>query len=110
LDFLAKGEKMTLEEYQGFLVERRQVRETFSRLKDHVDACVTLAATGPAPVGLGPTTGNMLMNLPASLLGTPAITLPVFWTEGFPLGLQVTGFNEEDAALISVSASLLALF
>ncbi len=106
----AKGEKLTLEEYQGFLDERRQVRETFSRLKDHVDACVTLAATGPAPVGLGPTTGNTIMNLPASLLGTPAVTLPVLWTEGFPLGLQVMGFNEEDAALISVSASMLALF
>ena len=40
------------------------------------DAAVTLAALGAAPLGLS-STGNAIINVPASLLGTPALALPL---------------------------------
>jgi Asp-tRNA(Asn)/Glu-tRNA(Gln) amidotransferase A subunit family amidase len=45
-------------------------------------------------------------SIPASLLGVPAVSLPIFEVEGLPLGLQVLGFHERDADLFSVAAWL----
>jgi Asp-tRNA(Asn)/Glu-tRNA(Gln) amidotransferase A subunit family amidase len=53
-------------------------------------------ASGAAPVGLQ-STGNPAFAVPASLLGTPALSLPVLKTEGLPLGLQLVGFANRDA-------------
>jgi Asp-tRNA(Asn)/Glu-tRNA(Gln) amidotransferase A subunit family amidase len=64
---------------------------------------VTLGACGAAPVGLG-TTGNTAMNVAASLLGCPAITLPLLADEGLPLGLQLMGGIDRDAALFELAA------
>jgi Asp-tRNA(Asn)/Glu-tRNA(Gln) amidotransferase A subunit family amidase len=35
--------------------------------------------------------------VPSSLLGVPALSLPIFNVNGMPLGLQVLGFFNEDA-------------
>jgi Asp-tRNA(Asn)/Glu-tRNA(Gln) amidotransferase A subunit family amidase len=64
---------------------------------------ITLGAGGAAPVGLG-MTGNTAMNVSASLLGCPALTIPVLADEGLPLGLQLLGRTDEDAALFGVAA------
>jgi Asp-tRNA(Asn)/Glu-tRNA(Gln) amidotransferase A subunit family amidase len=37
------------------------------------------------------------------------MSLPVLQAEGLPLGLQVIGFMNEDAALFAVAASILAI-
>ena len=62
------------------------------------DACITLTALGAAPVGLG-WTGDPIFVVPGSMLGVPAITLPVLQDGGLPLGLQLLGFADCDAAL-----------
>ena len=72
------------------------------------DACITLTATGAAPVGLG-STGNPVFVVPASMFGIPAITLPVLSDGGLPLGLQLMGFADQDAALFSCAAGVLPL-
>jgi Asp-tRNA(Asn)/Glu-tRNA(Gln) amidotransferase A subunit family amidase len=46
------------------------------------------------------------MNVPASLLGIPALTLPVFSVGELPLGLQVMGFADRDADLFGIAAWL----
>ena len=43
------------------------------------------------------------MNVAASLLGCPAITLPLLNDEGLPLGLQLLGATDRDAALFDVA-------
>jgi Asp-tRNA(Asn)/Glu-tRNA(Gln) amidotransferase A subunit family amidase len=40
------------------------------------------------------------------LLGVPAVSLPLLSDEGLPLGLQVIGFEQQDASLIGVAAWL----
>jgi Asp-tRNA(Asn)/Glu-tRNA(Gln) amidotransferase A subunit family amidase len=43
------------------------------------------------------------MNVAASLLGCPALTLPLPQDEGLPLGLQLLGGADRDAALFEAA-------
>jgi Asp-tRNA(Asn)/Glu-tRNA(Gln) amidotransferase A subunit family amidase len=63
---------------------------------------VTLAAPAAAPVGLG-STGDPVFAVPFSLLGVPAISLPLLREQGLPLGLQLTGFNGKDETLSAIA-------
>ena len=105
---LAEAEAMTQEQYQGLLGDRDRARAAWEALADDCEVCITLAAAGPAPVGLG-STGDPVFNVPASLLGIPAVTMPLLETEGLPLGLQAMGFVNRDAALFAAAAGLLTV-
>src|SRR5262249_36774907 len=76
LDRLAHAEAMTPEAYHAALARRTQMRTAFARLSTSCEGCVTLSAPGAAPVGLE-TTGNPIFAVVASLLGVPAVSLPV---------------------------------
>jgi Asp-tRNA(Asn)/Glu-tRNA(Gln) amidotransferase A subunit family amidase len=103
---LAIAETMTLEDYRARLLERAQMRAVYAKLADECDAVLTLAATGPAPQGLG-STGNGVFGVPGSLLGVPAVSLPLLETEQLPLGLQVMDFAERDGSLFATAAWLM---
>jgi Asp-tRNA(Asn)/Glu-tRNA(Gln) amidotransferase A subunit family amidase len=107
-DRLAQAEKMTLEEYQALIAERDHIRQTYAALSERFDGCMTLSAIGAAPRGLG-STGDPIFAVPGSLLGVPALSLPVLQAEGLPLGLQLLGYRNEDAALMATAAALLPL-
>jgi Asp-tRNA(Asn)/Glu-tRNA(Gln) amidotransferase A subunit family amidase len=107
-DRLAKAESMSQEDYQKLIAERDRVRKVYAALKDHGEVCFTLTAPGPAPKGLG-STGDPIFVVPSSLLGTPAMTLPVLQAEGLPLGLQLIGFASQDAAMFAAAAALLPI-
>jgi Asp-tRNA(Asn)/Glu-tRNA(Gln) amidotransferase A subunit family amidase len=98
---------MTLADYRALLAERARVRGVYAALAETCDACVTLSASGPAPVGLN-FTGDASFAVPFSLLGVPAISLPLFRVAGLPLGLQVTGFEHGDAATFAAAAWIAA--
>ena len=103
---LHDAEAMTQADYRAALERRAQARAAFARVAARYDAAVTLAATGAAPVGLT-WTGNPSMNVSASMLGTPALSLPVLTDEGLPLGLQLIGGADRDADLFEIAAGLL---
>jgi Asp-tRNA(Asn)/Glu-tRNA(Gln) amidotransferase A subunit family amidase len=105
LSRLATAEAMTLADYGAALARRRQIREAFADLARSCDMAVTLAATGPAPLGLG-STGNPVFAVPGSILGVPTLSLPVLSAAGLPLGLQVVGFEGGDARLFAGAAWL----
>jgi Asp-tRNA(Asn)/Glu-tRNA(Gln) amidotransferase A subunit family amidase len=104
-DRLATAEAMTLEEYQGLLARRDEIRALYARLAESCDAAISLSAPGAAPVGLE-TTGEPAFVVPGSLLGVPALSLPVLETEALPLGLQLLGFHDRDADLFSIAAAV----
>ena len=104
-DRLAEAEAMTLEQYQLLLAERRRVREAYSRLAVKYDTCMSLAAPGAAPLGIE-STGDPIFAVPASLLGVPALSLPLLQDDGLPLGLQLLGFYNADAALFSAGRAI----
>jgi Asp-tRNA(Asn)/Glu-tRNA(Gln) amidotransferase A subunit family amidase len=99
---LKQAEAMTQKEFAGLLDRRVASRNAYAKVMGKYDACVTLGACGAAPVGLG-TTGNTAMNVAASLLGCPAITIPLLEDEGLPLGLQLLGGTDHDAALFEIT-------
>ena len=105
LERLAMAEAMTLADYGAAIARRQRNRETHARLAAGYDAAITLAAPGAAPVGLG-STGNPIFNVPASMLGIPAVSLPLLSADGLPLGLQVAGFAGEDARLFAIAATV----
>ena len=107
-DRLAEAEGMTQEQYHGLLADRDRARAAWATLAETCEICITLAATGPAPVGLD-STGDPVFNVPASLLGIPALTMPVMEVDGLPLGLHAMGFVNEDAALFGAAAGLLTV-
>ncbi|MCP4308954.1 MAG: amidase, partial [bacterium] len=69
-------------------------------------AIITPAAPGEAPHGLE-WTGNSAFNNLWSLLGVPAITLPLLQgPTGLPVGVQVVGRYGDDARLLRTAGWL----
>jgi Asp-tRNA(Asn)/Glu-tRNA(Gln) amidotransferase A subunit family amidase len=101
-----KFEDLTLAEHRADLKERARIRAVYAELAGTCDACITLAAPGGAPEGLT-TTGNPEFNVPASLLGVPALSLPLFESGDMPLGLQVIGYFDRDAEAFAIAAWLM---
>lgn len=106
LDRLEQGKRMSIADYRALLKQRAGVRALYAELADTCDACVTLSAPGPAPAGLQ-ATGNPQFAVPSSLLGVPALSLPLFMLDGMPLGLQVLGYANVDAAAFATGAWLM---
>jgi Asp-tRNA(Asn)/Glu-tRNA(Gln) amidotransferase A subunit family amidase len=100
---LAAAQTMTTDDYREALWRRHEIRQRYAWASARYDAVVTLGATGAAPKGLS-WTGDPSFNVPASLLGTPAVSLPLLADEGLPLGLQLIGRADEDADLMAVAA------
>jgi Asp-tRNA(Asn)/Glu-tRNA(Gln) amidotransferase A subunit family amidase len=101
----AEGERMTRVDYATALEKRTRVRAIHAHLAESCDACVTLSAPGAAPAGLT-TTGDPAFAVPGSLLGCPALSLPIFQVESLPLGLQVLGFAGADGRAFATAAWL----
>jgi Asp-tRNA(Asn)/Glu-tRNA(Gln) amidotransferase A subunit family amidase len=102
---LAEAEAMTLDEYRTDLAQRDKARAVYAELAADCDACVSLSAPAAAPVGLE-STGDPNCTVHVSLLGIPALSLPVLTDDGLPLGLQVTGFINGDAETLAAAASI----
>jgi Asp-tRNA(Asn)/Glu-tRNA(Gln) amidotransferase A subunit family amidase len=103
LERLAQAERMTIDEYRGLLRERVQARARYAELAAEVAATLCLSAPAAAPVGIG-STGEPACTVHTSYLGIPSISLPLFHDENLPLGLQVAGFADKDAATFATAA------
>jgi Asp-tRNA(Asn)/Glu-tRNA(Gln) amidotransferase A subunit family amidase len=99
---LAGARKLSLDDYRAALRRRQDIRDRYAELAGQYDAFITLGATGAAPIGLG-WTGDPVFNVPASLLGAPAISLPLLFDQRMPLGLQIIGHPEQDAHVMAVA-------
>jgi Asp-tRNA(Asn)/Glu-tRNA(Gln) amidotransferase A subunit family amidase len=101
-----KYDHLTLADYRADLKERARIRAVYAELAAVCDACITLAAPGPAPEGLS-STGNPEFGVPSSLLGVPSLSLPLFEVDAMPLGLQVIGYFDRDADAFAIAAWLM---
>ena len=105
---MQKAREMTPDEYRMLLRRRDHMRDTLMTLAGDVDACITLAAPGIAPLGIA-STGNAIFNLPGSALRTPALSLPMLQVDGMPLGVQLIGFPQRDRDLSGIAGFVLGL-
>ncbi|MGZ5148783.1 MAG: amidase [Burkholderiales bacterium] len=103
-ELLDEGTVISDTEYDLALSATRQLRREFARTIEGYDALVTPPAAGEAPATLEET-GNPAFCTLWTLLGVPAITIPVgLGPAGLPLGLQIVGPVEEDDRTLSIAA------
>ena len=108
IERLQEAESMSVEDYRRHLQRRHEIRQAYAALASEVAACITLSAPDVAPLGLS-STGDPIYAVHGSLLGVPAINLPLGKVGGLPLGIQTLGFIGMDAELFSVSGALVDL-
>ena len=102
---MVEGAELNIGGYRAALAERASIRAAFASLAQIGEACVTLSAPGPAPLGLQ-STGDPSFAIAASVLGAPALSLPMLTDDTLPLGLQLIGFERADADLFAIAASV----
>jgi Asp-tRNA(Asn)/Glu-tRNA(Gln) amidotransferase A subunit family amidase len=90
-------------------LDAKETRERLERLAraiflDH-GTILTPAALGPAPAGHG-STGNPHFCSLWTFLGTPAVSLPLFETDGLPMAVQLVGARDDDARLLRTARLL----
>jgi Asp-tRNA(Asn)/Glu-tRNA(Gln) amidotransferase A subunit family amidase len=89
------------------LARREVLRSEFARLAAPYDAILTPASVGVAPLR-SQGTGDPIFATVWTLLGAPALSLPLLVGEGgAPLGLQVVGRLRDDDALLRAAAWLM---
>ena len=94
------GSATSAPDYQRALATRRSYQRALEPLFHEFDAIVTPAAPGEAPVGLDATGSPAFCTL-WSLVGTPAVSLPILLgPAGLPLGVQLVGAMGDDARLL----------
>jgi Asp-tRNA(Asn)/Glu-tRNA(Gln) amidotransferase A subunit family amidase len=105
IERLREAEAMSIDDYRAALAQRDQIRAIHAEVAEIADACITLSAPDVAPVGIE-TTGNPIFAVPASLLGVPALSIPLIRISGLPLGVQLIGFVGRDADLFATAAAV----
>ena len=96
---LEEGAGLTQETYRAALVRRAHAKSLHAELASRVDGFVTLASPGPGPVGMDQ--GSAIFNEPSSVLGAPALSLPLMAVDGVPAGVQLMGRIGGDEALVA---------
>lgn len=101
------GLAMSIDDYREALVQREAARAALAATARTGEAFITLSSIGPAPrmdnsgidSGVSHTTGLPSFNAWTSLLGSPAISLPLIAINGLPVGVQIVGAHHTDNML-----------
>jgi Asp-tRNA(Asn)/Glu-tRNA(Gln) amidotransferase A subunit family amidase len=99
------GSAVSVSRYRSAQATAGKCRALFDQLmrESGVDAVISPAAPGEAPIGID-NTGDPIINRPWTALHVPCITLPLLsGPSGLPIGVQFVGRFGEDAALLHVA-------
>jgi len=103
---LENGRKVAVDDVSLRLLELEEARHRLEALVPLGDALISVASSGPAPI-VDPTsvrpTGEAIFNFPSTLLGAPAITVPLIAVAGMPVGIQIMGQQRCDAKVTSIA-------
>ncbi len=100
LSLIARGAGTSATDYLSALALADRFAGTIDEIFESFDALLLPSAPGPAPRGLG-ATGDPVFCSFASLLGLPAISLPLLSSEdGMPNGVQLVGARGQDGRLL----------
>lgn len=91
------GAGLTQAEYREALVKREYVRGLHEEVARRADAMITLSSPGPGPIGMDQ--GSAIFNEASSVIGAPAISLPLLAVDGAPVGVQLLGPRDGDERL-----------
>ena len=97
---LKEAEGLSQAEYREALNRRVRIRDLHRQLSLRADAFVTLSSPGPGPVGLDQ--GSAVYNEGSSVIGMPALSLPLMAVNNAPVGVQILGQFDEDERLTAI--------
>ena len=97
----AAADDVTREQYEDALIWSEGARVRHEALASKYDGFVTLNAVGPAPEGMP--VGNTVYGEQSSVLGIPALNMPLLAQDGMPLGVQLLGYFRQDVELIAIA-------
>lgn len=101
---LDEGRSISADGHHRAMAARQAMIATAAHWLADYDALMAPSAPSPAPEGLA-TTGDPACCTFASLLGFPAITIPVGrGANGLPVGMQLVARSGDDADLLGVAA------
>ena len=107
-DLVDRAASMDSAKYEHAVMCRQQLREqvaAFGVGGEKVDGFVALSSSGPA-IQDHAFTGSRSFAAPWSVVGGPALSLPVLAVDELPLGIQLTGFAHRDAELCGFAGSV----
>ena len=97
---IQEGAGLTQAEYRDGLVKRAYVRGLHENLARQADGFVTLSSPGPGPIGVDQ--GSAIYNEASSVIGMPAISLPLLSVAGMPVGVQLQGAWHRDEDTVAL--------
>jgi Asp-tRNA(Asn)/Glu-tRNA(Gln) amidotransferase A subunit family amidase len=102
-ELVRTGKAYSAYDYLAAKALQEKLRSRFTTDISGFDAVLTLPAFGEAPEGISHT-GDAEYCAPWTLLGVPAVTLPMgFGKKGLPLGLQIVSPYRQDHRLLRVA-------
>ena len=111
VSLIETGLQVSAVDYQQAVAEAARLHEEIDALFDSYDALMLPSAPGVAPAGIE-STGDPVFCSMASLLGLPAVSLPLMvgGTQGgaMPIGVQLVGRRLDDARLLRTANWLVA--
>jgi Asp-tRNA(Asn)/Glu-tRNA(Gln) amidotransferase A subunit family amidase len=96
---LEAGRKIPASVYIHAINARDELYGLVEKVLDRHDAILCPSSCGPAPHSLN-STGNAVFNGMWTYLGVPCVTLPLFSSNGLPLGAQLVGKRGGEAGLL----------
>jgi len=102
-EFLQQGASVSPERLREAREHADRCRGEIGELLSGLDAVLTPAAVGEAPVGLG-TTGDPIFSRIWTLLHVPSVSVPVLeGAAGMPIGLQLVADRGTDGRLLAAA-------
>ncbi|MEU5271532.1 amidase [Streptomyces hygroscopicus] len=110
--FFDTATRLGAEGYEEALRTRADLTAAYALLGTRADAVLLPTSSGPAPIWSGDVpgeppvrwpTGDPGFNFPSSLLGAPAVNVPLMAVDGLPFGLQVMGQPGTDARTVAIA-------
>lgn len=97
-----RSAQISRDEYLHALDRQQTIRQSIEAMRSRADGFISLTAAGPAPIGLTHT-GDRSFQIFWTLTAAPSITLPRLSVAALPVGLQIMGFRDADAALAATA-------
>jgi Asp-tRNA(Asn)/Glu-tRNA(Gln) amidotransferase A subunit family amidase len=108
LEQIKRGEEITASRYLAALALRERGRAAFQDTFDDFDVILSLSALDTAPATRD-STGDPRPCTPWSLLGFPALHVPLFVSEeGMPMGVQLVGAPWQDGRVLRAGQWLMS--
>lgn len=106
---MASGASLTTRDLADALRAGDLLRRRVDAVLDLVDAIVTPVVLTPAPpfaaFEAGPAIWTPMRTIPFDLTGHPALSVPMGFAEGLPLGLQIVGPHGAEASVLRIAAA-----